>query len=187
MLADATQLGRIADRLEVTFCSQAPMKTPQPPALTFRGTPFARGASLALALALAGCAIKVEPMRDSPPLAQASIAKPAVIAEVHSFLREKTAFDAFVAVSGEREVTRWGEADLPINTHSVRKSIMSALVGIAIYKQFVIVSRNDTGRDAVRVLWAVAFGKDGFRDHHQKLHQLTIEALSGAPRWAAPA
>jgi CubicO group peptidase (beta-lactamase class C family) len=49
-------------------------------------------------------------------------------------------------------------------------------------RQLVIVSRNDTGRDAVRVLWAVAFGKDGFRDHHQKLPQLTIEALSGAPR-----
>jgi hypothetical protein len=48
----------------------------------------------------------------------------------------------------------------------------------------VVVSRNDTGRNALTVLWAIAFGKDGFRDHHQQLHHMMIMAVGGHERAA---
>lgn len=91
-------------------------------------------AACVLLLALAGCAISVKPARDGGALSQATLTAPARIAEAHQFLKSQTQFDAFVALSGERDITRWGEADLPINTHSVRKSILSALIGIAVDK-----------------------------------------------------
>jgi hypothetical protein len=93
--------------------------------------------TLPLALSLCGCAITVTPLRDSPPLPKAAIASPAAVTEAHAFLEQKTAFDAFVALSGDQEITRWGEADLPINTHLVRKSLISALIGIAIDKRLM--------------------------------------------------
>ena len=85
-----------------------------------------------LALPLAACAIRVAPVEPGAPLGQAPLLHPAAIEEAHRFLATQTAFDAFVAMAGEREITRWGEADLPINTHSVRKSLLGALVGIAV-------------------------------------------------------
>jgi CubicO group peptidase (beta-lactamase class C family) len=47
-------------------------------------------------------------------------------------------------------------------------------------RQMVVVSRNDTGRDLISLGWAVLFGRDGFRDHHQKLHRLMVEAVQTA-------
>ena len=86
---------------------------------------------------LSGCAISVKPVRDGEALPPALLRSPESVAKAHAFLQAETAFDAFVALEGEREITRWGDADLPINTHSVRKAILGALVGIAVDKGLI--------------------------------------------------
>lgn len=111
--------------------------TPQYAALTLKKQRHLRlryGLLVLISLVLAltnGCAIQVQPPRAESALTKAPITNSSRIDEAHRFLRNETAFDAFVALKGENEITRWGEADLPINTHSVRKSILSALYGIA--------------------------------------------------------
>jgi len=52
-------------------------------------------------------------------------------------LTEKTVYDAFVAIRGEKLLMRWGEADRPMNLASVRKSVISILFGIAADKGLV--------------------------------------------------
>lgn len=50
---------------------------------------------------------------------------------ITSYIEDQTYFDAVVAVQGNEIVYSWGEVDLPFNCASVRKSIFSALYGIA--------------------------------------------------------
>lgn len=98
---------------------------------------FAAAAALALAYAAwpairAGerNAFATELPRDRP-------ADPAALREAYAYLPAQTRFDAFVALHRGRELARWGRADLPINTHSVRKSLLSALYGIAIDRGYL--------------------------------------------------
>ena len=57
--------------------------------------------------------------------------------EAYRFLEQESGMDAFVALKGDQVLAAWGETALPINTHSVRKSVLSALYGIAIGKGLV--------------------------------------------------
>ncbi len=95
-----------------------------------------------LLFAASGCAITYDAAPRTSGLQSATIAASQRVDEAHRFLAEKTAFDAFVAHKGDAEVTRWGMADTPINTHSVRKSILSALFGIAEAKGLVNLSET---------------------------------------------
>jgi CubicO group peptidase (beta-lactamase class C family) len=95
-----------------------------------------------LILGLSGCAITYDVVVQRDELGSAPILSADRIAESHRFLTEKTAFDAFVARKGNAEITRWGMADTPINTHSVRKSILSALYGIAEAKGLIDLSET---------------------------------------------
>jgi hypothetical protein len=86
---------------------------------------------------------------------------------VRRFLAEQTAFDAFLAMRGvdSRTATVWADG------------WRGQYLIVDRARQLVIVSRNDTGRDLVSNAWAVLFGKDGFRDHHQRLHRLMAQAV----------
>lgn len=70
-------------------------------------------------------------------LPKAGVVHPEAIRQAYGFLVKDTRFDAFVALQDGQELARWGEADLPINTHSVRKSLLSGLYGIAVEKGYV--------------------------------------------------
>lgn len=59
-----------------------------------------------------------------------------VINEGYNFLNT-TNFDAFIACKNDSLIASWGDVELPINTHSARKSIMSLLYGIAIGKGYL--------------------------------------------------
>ncbi|QWP74932.1 serine hydrolase [Lysobacter sp. K5869] len=106
---------------------------------------FARVLLAALALAAAtAAAIAAWPAirigaanATATPLPRERPADPAAVREAYAYLPAHTRFDAFVALHRGRELARWGEADLPINTHSVRKSLLSALYGIAIARGYV--------------------------------------------------
>jgi CubicO group peptidase (beta-lactamase class C family) len=86
---------------------------------------------------LSGCAITYDATPRPSGLERTKVLASHRIDEAHRFLAEKTAFDAFVAHQGDTEVMRWGVVDIPINTHSVRKSVLSALYGIAEAKRLV--------------------------------------------------
>lgn len=60
-----------------------------------------------------------------------------LIQQAYVYLPQKTQFDAFVALKDGGQLAQWGEADLPINTHSVRKSLLSGLYGIAIARGYI--------------------------------------------------
>ncbi|GAB2623840.1 serine hydrolase [Emticicia sediminis] len=64
------------------------------------------------------------------------------IQEAYDFLKNETQFDAFIAIKNDSILANWGEVDLPIMTHSARKSIISVLYGIAIDKGFVRLNQT---------------------------------------------
>lgn len=70
-------------------------------------------------------------------LPAATVTQPQAIQRAYDYLPKQTRFDAFVALKDGKRLAQWGEADLPINTHSVRKSLLSALYGIAIEKGYL--------------------------------------------------
>lgn len=70
------------------------------------------------------------------------IRKPEKIEEAYDFLKNKTEYDAFVAIKDDSILAQWGEVDLPIMTHSARKSIISVLYGIAIDKGIVRLNQT---------------------------------------------
>jgi hypothetical protein len=97
--------------------------------------------ALLIAIALGITAIPAIAVGDgnafATALPNAPVAHPEAIREAYGFLAKKTRFDAFVALQDGQELACWGEADLPINTHSVRKSLLSGLYGIAVAKGYV--------------------------------------------------
>ncbi|QWF17035.1 serine hydrolase domain-containing protein [Lysobacter capsici] len=70
-------------------------------------------------------------------LPKAAIARPQALEQAYAYLPAQTRFDAFVALKDGRQLAQWGEVDLPINTHSVRKSLLSGLYGIAVSKGYL--------------------------------------------------
>jgi len=95
------------------------------------------GLLLCALIFISACSISYELPDEAATLSSPVVLDASAIEQAHRFLAEKTSFDAFVALQGETMVARWGEADLPINTHSVRKSLLSALFGIAISKGLI--------------------------------------------------
>lgn len=97
--------------------------------------------SLAIIAATAIAAIPAIPVGGrnafATPLPKAAIVDPAAIRQAYEFLAGTTRFDAFIALRDGQELARWGKADLPINTHSVRKSLLSGLYGIAVEKGYI--------------------------------------------------
>ena len=90
-----------------------------------------------LLLAVIGiCSIPAIPVGGRTPFAtalpQARATDPKALQQAYAYLAARTRFDAFAAIQDGKELARWGDADLPINTHSVRKSLLSGLYGIAV-------------------------------------------------------
>lgn len=110
---------------------------------TPRFSPFAKIVLLVAALiGLSACAIGYKAPITTEGFTRAVIANASAIDQAHQFLRDETSFNAFVALRGESLVTKWGDADLPINTHSVRKSLLSALFGIAKSKGLIRLDKT---------------------------------------------
>lgn len=78
-------------------------------------------------------------------LPKAAVAHPETLRDAYGFLAKDTRFDAFVTLQDGQELARWGAADLPINTHSVRKSLLSGLYGIAIERGYVRLDQTLSG------------------------------------------
>jgi CubicO group peptidase (beta-lactamase class C family) len=70
------------------------------------------------------------------------INQPQKVEEAYQFLKEKTEYDAFIAIKNDSILAEWGEIDTPIMTHSARKSIISVLYGIAIKKGMVRLNQT---------------------------------------------
>ena len=66
----------------------------------------------------------------------------ATLTKVYHFLQNDTQYDAFIAIKNDSVLASWGEVDLPIMTHSARKSIMSVLYGIAIQKGYLRLDQS---------------------------------------------
>ena len=75
-------------------------------------------------------------------LPAAAATHPAALREAYAYLPRQTRFDAFVALKDEKLLAEWGDADLPINTHSVRKSLLSGLYGIAAEKGYLHLDQS---------------------------------------------
>ncbi len=107
-----------------------------------------------LILLLSSCGLKfINPNNPGfTPLVNAK-SKLANEKEIHSFLENKTQFDAFIAIKNDSIVSKWGSVNKSIMTHSARKSIMSVLFGIAIEKDFVKIDQTlaDLGIDDAKV------------------------------------
>ena len=69
-------------------------------------------------------------------LPAATVTHPDAIRQAYAYL-PTTRFDAFAALKDGKQLAEWGKVDLPINTHSVRKSLLSGLYGIAVEKGLV--------------------------------------------------
>lgn len=67
---------------------------------------------------------------------------PDKINQAYQFLKEKTEYDAFIAIRNDSVLASWGDIHLPIMTHSARKSIMSVLYGIAIDKGLIRLNQT---------------------------------------------
>lgn len=78
--------------------------------------------------------------RSIPPVS--AVKNPKTIQEAYDFLKNETEFDAFIAIKNDSILASWGEVDLPIMTHSARKSIMSVLYGIAIDKGYLKLNQT---------------------------------------------
>ncbi|WP_338863591.1 serine hydrolase [Myxococcus stipitatus] len=86
-------------------------------------------------------------------LQPAEVTDPVPLKQALEFLPAETPFAAFVALKGDRVLARWGQVDLPINTHSVRKSVLSGLYGIAVEKGLIRLDQtlNELGIDDAKV------------------------------------
>lgn len=94
------------------------------------------------AVVLGACAIEVDTDSPTDGLSAAVVVNRTALEDARRFLQEETEFDAFIALQGDAEVMRWGDANLPINTHSVRKSLLSALFGIAEARGLIQLDRT---------------------------------------------
>jgi len=98
--------------------------------------------AIALFFALQAC-IEVNPFVDlkvSPNwknLEKSSIISPQNQAQITDFIQKNTRYDACVALNGDKVIYEYGDKNMPYNCASVRKSIFSALYGIAESKGIV--------------------------------------------------
>jgi hypothetical protein len=89
------------------------------------------------------CKFQIATPQNYRSIPTISITKnPKTIDEAYEFLKNKTEFNAFIAIKNDSILASWGNVDLPINTHSARKSIMSVLYGIAIEKGFLKLNQT---------------------------------------------
>ena len=74
---------------------------------------------------------------DWQPLEESTMLNEEEKRTLDQFMKEETFFDAAILLSGQAKVYSFGDVQLPINAASVRKSIFSALFGIAQEKGFI--------------------------------------------------
>lgn len=98
--------------------------------------------SIFLILIFQGC-IKVDPFIDitenpaGTDLASVDLLSEQAKAEIQAFIEDNTRFDACMVMQGDKLIYSYGAVHLPYNAASVRKSIFSALFGIAAEKGIV--------------------------------------------------
>ena len=97
---------------------------------------------LLVSLLFVGC-IKVKPYvpiskNDTfEPLSEMSLLDDENKRELDQYLRDNTFFDASIAMREQKQFYTWGNINIPYNLASVRKSIFSALYGIAAERNIV--------------------------------------------------
>jgi hypothetical protein len=74
---------------------------------------------------------------NGPPLPLTAALVDSCRLEANSFFENETNYDAVVVFQGQELIYQWGDISKQINTASVRKSILSALYGIAIEKGLI--------------------------------------------------
>lgn len=91
---------------------------------------------MAVVLILNGC-VEVEPFVDiqknsnGNDLDSINILSESESNEIKKFIEDETRFDACVVMQGDKLIYRYGDVNVPYNAASVRKSVFSALFGIA--------------------------------------------------------
>ncbi len=96
-----------------------------------------------LSLICSSCKFQiVEPQNYRPIPPVSAFKNQKTIQEAYDFLKNETEFDAFIAIKNDSILASWGKVDLPIMTHSARKSIMSVLYGIAIDKGYIKLNQT---------------------------------------------
>ncbi len=96
-----------------------------------------------LSLICSSCKFQIVAPQNYRPIPPFSVVKkPKVIQEAYDFLKNETQFDAFITIKNDSILASWGEVDLPIMTHSARKSIISVLYGIAIDKGYLKLNQT---------------------------------------------
>lgn len=96
-----------------------------------------------LSLICSSCKFQIAAPQNYRPIPPVSAVKnPKIIQEAYDFLKTETQFDAFIAIKNDSILGSWGKVDLPIMTHSARKSIMSVLYGIAIDKGYLKLNQT---------------------------------------------
>lgn len=94
-------------------------------------------------LICSSCKFQIVAPQNYRPIPPVSVVKnPKVIQEAYDFLKNETEFEAFIAIKNDSILASWGEVDLPIMTHSARKSIISVLYGIAIDKGYLRLNQT---------------------------------------------
>lgn len=74
----------------------------------------------------------IAPGSKSDASAPIAILHPGLASKIQDYMNAHDAMDAIVVADSDRFLFESGESHVPINTHSVRKSIMSALYGTAV-------------------------------------------------------
>ncbi len=96
-----------------------------------------------LLLICSSCKFQIVTPQNYLPIPPAlAVKNPKIIQEAYDFLKTETQFDTFIAIQNDSILASWGEVDLPIMTHSARKSIMSVLYGIAIDKGYLKLNQT---------------------------------------------
>lgn len=81
--------------------------------------------------------IEIEKNPFGTPLARNGMFSASETAEIDAFIANSTGFDACIALKGNEVIYAYGDIHIPYNAASVRKSIFSALYGIAEQKGLV--------------------------------------------------
>jgi CubicO group peptidase (beta-lactamase class C family) len=98
---------------------------------------------LVIVMHCSACSFRTKTLPTHQPWARSeTIQNSLAVKNTYDFLKKDTEFDAFIAIKNDSIIVDWGKVDLPIMTHSARKSIMSVLYGIAIDKGLLKLDQN---------------------------------------------
>ena len=126
--------------------------------------------------------VQGQPLKPLEPAVASRMAQ--CVAQAEAILAQSPA-DAFVALQGERLVMAWGDVHLPINTASVRKSVMRVLFGIAAERGLVDLDATleSIGVDDAKSPLLATERQATIRHLLQSRSGIYVEPLGEPPSW----